>query len=321
LQNFEADDESALLECTPATFERPSVALGDRYFSLRLGHLCYRFEGLPQSLAAEANRIYAPFLSQDPPHHTVRVARGASRYLEYLPDGLLRIEQRSYPEGTVLVSTHFAAFRPADGKTGTLLVSGDANAKLALGAMENYLRWTVANVELERGGFVLHCSGLVRNGRAYIFFGHSGAGKSTVASLSPEASVLSDDLVLLQRSQGNEELSRPGLQGQGRASLPHGWSAATTPFAGEFDQAQKTVGNFPVAGVFLLKKSSEVKLAPMSASIATAALFSCCPFVAEPARSTLLLPRVENLASSVLCYELHFRKDSSFWDAISRELK
>src|SRR5437867_6048070 len=46
-------------------------------------------------------------------------------------------------------------------------------------SVENFLRVALAWKAMERGGLLLHASGLVRDGRAYLFFGPSGSGKTT----------------------------------------------------------------------------------------------------------------------------------------------
>src|SRR5207247_1225576 len=68
--------------------------------------------------------------------------------------------------------------------------------------LENFLRILTASHILESGGFLLHASGVVRAGRAYVFFGPSGSGKTTVTHLSPGDQVLSDDLTLVVRTRG-----------------------------------------------------------------------------------------------------------------------
>ncbi|MGB0035547.1 MAG: hypothetical protein WBP79_08750, partial [Candidatus Acidiferrales bacterium] len=53
-------------------------------------------------------------------------------------------------------------------------------------ALDSLLRILLTMILLPRRGFLLHAATVVREGRAYVFMGRSGAGKSTVASLSPE---------------------------------------------------------------------------------------------------------------------------------------
>jgi hypothetical protein len=66
------------------------------------------------------------------------------------------------------------------------------------------------------GGLPLHAAGVVALGRGVVFFGPSGAGKTTVASTSPHP-VLSDELVAVNPARPFD-LVRSGFWGEGRAS-------------------------------------------------------------------------------------------------------
>ncbi len=60
----------------------------------------------------------------------------------------------------------------------------------------------LARVFPDRGGIIVHGSGVVMGGRGLLFAGHSGAGKTTVANLLKEHStVLCDDRVIITRGE------------------------------------------------------------------------------------------------------------------------
>lgn len=267
---------------------------------IEVGRLAVCFSGLHAALYEAAAERYRPFLSDAPPLHTVRVAGGAPAYLEPAEDRFLKLEDEPLGSGRRLLSHDFAAFRR--GRTGLLRVSLPDDTKVALRAMENYLRWVVADLALDHEGFVLHAAGVVRDGRAYLFFGPSGAGKSTVVALSPGCPVLSDDLVLVSRE-------------------PEGWTASTTPFAGSFPQRTKHRGQYPLGGVFRLSQAMEDRVEALSPPVALAKVLACCPFVADPAaRRDRLAPLVEAVCRSVPPETLHFRKSASFWGVVRREV-
>ena len=70
-----------------------------------------------------------------------------------------------------------------------------------------------------KGGFLLHASSAIRNGRAFLFSGVSGAGKTTMARLAPpDAALLTDEISYVTR-QGS------------------GYFAVGTPFYGELARA------------------------------------------------------------------------------------
>ena len=172
-----------------------------------------------------------------------------------------------------------------------------------MGALENCLRWVIADLALARGGFVLHAAGLVRNGSGYVFFGPSGAGKSTLAGMSAgmEAGcgILSDDLVLIRRKEDIFEVS-------------------STPFAGTLPQSDKRPGVYPLIGLYRLKQAPHHALRPIEPpAVAVATVLACCPFVADPsARRNRLLPLVESCCKAVPVRELSFLKDHGFWDIL-----
>ena len=286
----------------PDHFEGTLEPFGSGALTVAVGGITVRFEGLSDVLLAASLDRYEPFLSEEPPLHTVRVFTGLPRYLDPAGDSFMRLEESEHPQGRVFVSYEFAAFRPNGDGPGLLRVSLGLPVSYSIVALENYLRWTVADFALDRDGFVLHSAGLVLNGKAYLFFGHSGAGKSTVTAISVEgldALALSDDLVLL---------TRDGVQ----------FVASTTPFQGTMPQKVKERGVYPLAAIFHLKQASEVSVTSLSPALAVGMVLSCCPFVANAARrTTRLIPLVEDLCRRVPVKELLFRKDPSFWDVIA----
>jgi hypothetical protein len=285
-------------------FSEAAEPHGEGFFTVAVGGIAVRFEGLSDRLKAAALLRYAPFLSDADPLHVVRLVGGRMHYLDIAEDLFLRLEEKDFPGGRVLVSHVFAALWPSDGRPGMIRLSVDQDLQFSVGAIENYLRWCVADLALTRGGFVVHSAGLVRGGKAYLFFGHSGAGKSTATAISVEAlgaQALSDDLVLVLKDGA-------------------GFVAATTPFWGTMSQEVKEKGLYPLVGLYHLNQASAVDLRPVPTALATGMILSCCPFVADPTRRAgRLMPLVEDLCRAVPAHELFFRKDPSFWDVVMVE--
>lgn len=285
----------------PEHFSGIFPALGSCRLAVGIGPISVAFDGLPDFVFEDLRARYQPFLHDGPVLEEVRVHAGEASYLAPGSDGFLRVQDQVLPEGALLLSEDFAAFRPAGGGRGVLRISGPTRERYAAAAVENYLRWAVADLALGAQGFIMHTAGLVRGGEARLFFGHSGAGKSTVCSLSPEAPLLSDDLVLILR-EGDR------------------FKASTTPFQGTLAQGAKEKGLYPVRGAYRLRQSSMVRTAAVSPAMAVGLVLGCCPFVSSPdLRSRALLPLVESFCRAVPVRELHFRKDSSFWDVILEE--
>jgi hypothetical protein len=163
-------------------------------------------------------------------------------------------------------------------------------------AIEHLLKRLCAYLALRDGGLLLHCAGLVVEGKAYLFTGQSGAGKSTVVALSSRALVLNDDMVVL----------RP---------IGENWRAYGTPFWNiEAVRHAGQTADGPVAGIYTLVQDRDVFLEPVTAAIASSELAANCPIVNADA-STLprLLSRCRSLAEMVGVQRLHFRKDPNFW--------
>ncbi len=60
----------------------------------------------------------------------------------------------------------------------------------------------LARILPDRGGIIVHGSGVILGGRGLLFAGHSGAGKTTVAKLlSNHSTVLCDDRVIISKRQ------------------------------------------------------------------------------------------------------------------------
>jgi len=164
-------------------------------------------------------------------------------------------------------------------------------------ALDSLLRVLLSWKLLGRCGFLLHAATIVRNGKAYIFTGRSGAGKSTVASLSPEGSVLTDEISLLRREDGV-------------------WRAYGTPFWGEFRAAGSNT-SAPVGGIFRLLQAAENRVTALrTVAILRTLLPNVLFFSAEAEANRRLLEILSEAATEIPCYELAFRKNATFWEVL-----
>lgn len=149
-----------------------------------------------------------------------------------------------------------------------------------------------------QGGFLLHAASAVRNGRAYVFSGVSGAGKTTISRLAPrDVTLLSDEISYL----------RPD---------PPGYCAFGTPFAGELLTAGANV-SAPVAAVFLLAQGTENRREPVSAVDATRALLRNILFFAEdPQLVGEVFRSACDFVARVPVFRLTFVPDHRVWELI-----
>jgi hypothetical protein len=165
-------------------------------------------------------------------------------------------------------------------------------------ALDSLLRILLTMVLLPKRGFLLHAATVVRDGRAYIFAGRSGAGKSTVASLSPEGSVLTDEISLLRYTDGC-------------------WQAHGTPFWGEFRAAGRN-DHYPLAGIYTLVQAPEDRVEAISKKEILRALLPCVLFfTSQKDANEALLRTLIGLVEQVPCWRLHFRCGAEFWKVVT----
>ena len=173
---------------------------------------------------------------------------------------------------------------------------GFAQYRLVEG-IEYFLRVIYALLAFQAGGLLFHAAGVVRHGRACLFFGPSGSGKTSISRLSPDGVVLNDDLVILMPHEG-------------------GWIVHGTPFWNP-TQVIPSAQSAPLGAMFALVKDKRVYVEKMGRGQAIAELISNVPVIpADPARSHNLLERCENLLDSVPVSRLHFLQDDTFWDVV-----
>ena len=67
-------------------------------------------------------------------------------------------------------------------------------------SLDSVLRIVHTLLLAREGGFLVHASSAIRNGRAFLFAGVSGAGKTTIARLAPpDAALLTDEISYVTR--------------------------------------------------------------------------------------------------------------------------
>ncbi len=149
-----------------------------------------------------------------------------------------------------------------------------------------------------KDGFLVHAASAVRNGRAYLFAGASGAGKTTITRLAPpDVTLLTDEVSYVRR--------------EGREYLAYG-----TPFAGELAKVGENV-RAPLAAVYLLAQGPENRIDNVSTADATRALLSNVLFFAEdPELVQAVFHSACALVERVPVRRLTFRPDAHVWELI-----
>jgi hypothetical protein len=149
-----------------------------------------------------------------------------------------------------------------------------------------------------KGGFLVHASSAIRNGRAFLFAGVSGAGKTTMARLAPPgAALLTDEISYVTRQDG-------------------GYFAVGTPFFGELARVGENL-RAPIECVYLLAKGPENKIEAISAADAVRGLLGNILFFArDPRFVKLVFDAALDFVSRVPVRRLTFMPDSRVWELI-----
>jgi hypothetical protein len=180
------------------------------------------------------------------------------------------------------------------GKAGLSKVAGRRLAQ-----WRNILRLLYFYSFLEAGGMLLHASGIVRRGRAYLFPGVSGAGKTTIVRHSPGLRVLSDEVVAVRIGHQDQSIMAFG-----------------TPFFGDWGQPGEMIAA-PVRGLYFPRQASENRLRSLSPREVLSRLLPCVfTYTNWQPRLQKIFDLVAQLAGSVPGYDLHFQPSPDFWQSL-----
>lgn len=141
----------------------------------------------------------------------------------------------------------------------------------------------------EHGGLLLHAACVAMGGRAYVIAGPSGEGKTTFARAAADVdsvTVLTDERVVLRKRDGR-------------------WVAYGTPWSGEGHFTNP--GSAPLAGIYLLEKSDQDHVRPLSPVRAMASLTRCHFPAAWIGNTASQIAPLEELVADVPCFALRTR--------------
>jgi hypothetical protein len=165
-------------------------------------------------------------------------------------------------------------------------------------SIDAVLRIVHTLVLARQGGFLMHSASAIRNGKAFLFAGVSGAGKTTISRLAPSDVTLLTDEISYVRQQDS------------------GYVAFGTPFTGELAKLGENV-SAPLAALYLLVQGPENRIDPVDAAEAARSFLANVLFFAKDEE---LVQSVFHAAfeftSRVPVYRLTFVPDSRVWELI-----
>ncbi len=155
-----------------------------------------------------------------------------------------------------------------------------------------------------RQGLLAHTAGLVLKGKAFLFCGASGAGKSTISELLVRAKVgkvLSDERMIVREIAGQ-------------------MIAFGTPWAGTAGIAR--AGRAPLSGVFFLKHGKKNRIEKLDASTAADRLLpmASIPWY-DPDTAAPIITFAKRIFAGVPAWEFSFTPDSSAIDFFREFIK
>jgi len=218
-------------------------------------------------------------------------------------------------------------------------------------SIDAVLRMLHSLILARQGGFLVHAASAVRNGRAFLFAGVSGAGKTTISRLAPpDVVLLTDEISYVRKgreaesgagiqesgvSSASAEVSKEKAEGAGPNENQHeaapnqidsltpdarppapAFAAYGTPFAGELARIGENL-QAPIAALYLLGQGPGNTIADVSQADAVRALLQNVLFFAHDDE---LVQRVFQTAlefvSCVPVRRLTFAPDARVWELI-----
>jgi hypothetical protein len=163
-------------------------------------------------------------------------------------------------------------------------------------SLDSVLRIVHTLLLARKGGFLIHASSAIRNGRAFLFSGVSGAGKTTMARLAPpDAALLTDEISYVVPEDD-------------------GYFAVGTPFFGELARVGENM-RAPIECVYLLAKGSVNKIEPIAGVDAVRGLLGNILFFArDPEFVKLVFEAAFDFVSRVPVRRLTFVPDARVWE-------
>lgn len=272
-------------------------------FDLPLGKLRIRVIDLPTTWTPFIEENYASFAeaaSEDvTPDLTVHCTTGHGLLVPLPSPGEVPvIELEDEGSGAYRIRSHWqdGVVNVATGE-GSVTFTSLEPIHLRM-SLENFLRIACQLLLPARGSFLMHSAGIIDQGRCFLFFGQSGAGKSLATELSLPRRILSDDMVLVDADATPVTIH-------------------AVPFFGAFPMEQWTRGAFPVAAALRLRQSDDIRVETLGKGRAVATVSASIPFVHDLGlRHEGLLDLVTRFCKKVSVADLHFTRSDRFWSIL-----
>jgi hypothetical protein len=146
---------------------------------------------------------------------------------------------------------------------------------------------------------LVHSCGIAYKRKGYLFVGPSGYGKSTIARLSDDKNILSDEIVALH------------IDKNGKVFI------SATPLWGELQSGKFHKGHFPLKEILFLKKADYIRKKNIPGILAFPKLLRCvCVFSTSAKNAENILKVISYTIKTIPSSILYFKKNSGFWDLL-----
>jgi len=209
------------------------------------------------------------------------------------------------PHHTSVVSDSgkfFAKGSTYSGMFDILSLEGEVRQSVAIAPLYLFLRFILSVYLPFKGGFVLHSNSILKGGKCFLFSGKPQSGKSTVARLSSNYEILSDDFSIVRKMGGF-------------------FRAFGSPFWGHVEARGENIKNAlgcaSIAGIYFLSKDTNVYAEKLGRKESVFKIIENMAILSKDRDANArLLSLADEFACAVNCGILHFKLDNSFWRCI-----
>src|SRR3989344_3960714 len=125
------------------------------------------------------------------------------------------------------------------------------NYQISISQLQIVLRYALHSLLMPNSGFFIHASSVLIEGKAYLFVGRPGAGKSTAARLlQKKYTRLSDDIIIIKK-------------------VDRKFMVYQTPILEKNKASKKSKGAIQLGKIFLLKKAKTFTIEPLKNNMQT----------------------------------------------------
>ena len=261
-----------------------------------IGNFCSSIKSETSEIIALLKMKYNKFLSNNDPEMTIEVIAenngipNVNQQTRYTKNDYFFIQRKGFT-GIIDLSKNNAI----------MIIHNTSND--IIGSLNYFLRICYSFFVSKHNGFLLHAAGIYMEDKGYIFFGPSGSGKTTVAKLSHKFNILSDDIIIIKKTNGN-------------------YRAFGTPLSSSLDRKLSgTNDSMNINGLFLLKKDKRLYFKKINhRDSIVSLLFNIIYFQYFQYQAPNIMRNQFIMCCDILeetpCYEMHFTLSDSFWESV-----